>query len=119
MTCRDIYKAALPLMGEVASESNAERAEELLTSVIYCLLPVDRLKKKSVGETAIPAPKLSTSLDDVWPLDSCFLPCAAHYLAAYMLGSEDPDLSVMLYARAEALKRIISDQIPFVIEKIA
>ena len=117
----DVYKTALPLMGE---DSEAENnvleldAEELLPMIVYSLLPVDRLKKQSVGETSISSPSLLISLDDFWPLDDCFLPCAAHYLAAYMLGAGDTDLSNLLYVRAEAMKRIISDGIPFTVEKI-
>jgi hypothetical protein len=35
-----------------------------------------------------------------------------------MLGAGDTDLSNLLYVRAEAMKRIISDGIPFTVEKI-
>ena len=94
-----------------------EKAEELLPMVVYGLLPLDRLKKKSVGEASISSPELLIELDDLWPLDGSFLPCAAHYLASYMIGADDPDLANLLYVRAEAMKRIISDGIPYVIEK--
>ena len=121
MKYRDVYKTALSLMGEGTGTANSTLeldAEELLPMIVYSLLPVDRLKKQSVGETSISSPSLIISLDDTWPLDDCFLPCASHYLAAYILGASDPDLSNLLYIRAEAMKRIISDGIPYVIERI-
>lgn len=121
MTYRDVYKAALPLMGEGAETVDSAlelEAEELLPMIVYSLLPVDRLKKKSVGETSVSSPSLLVSLDHVWPLDDGFLPCAAFYLASYMIGADDPELSSMLYVRAEATRRIISDGIPYVIERI-
>lgn len=121
MTYRDVYKAALPLIGEGAGTSNSTlelTAEELLPMIVYSLLPLDRLKKKAVGEASVSSPSLLITLDKTWPLDDGFLPCAAFYLASYMIGADDPELSTMLYVRAEATKRIISDGIPYVIERI-
>lgn len=121
MTYKDVLRAALPLMGEGgrADDVTLEAdAEELLPMVVYSLLPLDRLKKKSVGETSIASPQTLIELDDYWPLERTFLPCAAHYLASYMIGADDPDLANLLYVRAEAMRRIISDGIPYTIEKI-
>ncbi len=121
MTYREIYKAALSLIGEGGREEEVmleEKAEELIPMVVYSLLPLDRLKKKSVGGASISAPQTFIELDDYWPLEESFMPCAAHYLASYMIGADDPDLANLLYVRAEAMRRIISDGIPYVIERI-
>lgn len=119
MTYRDVYKSALSLIGEGGGDEMLElRTEELIPMVVYALHPLDRLKKKSVGEASISSPELLIELDDPWPLDGSFLPCAAHFLASYMVGADDPELANLLYVRAEAMKRIISDGIPYVIERI-
>lgn len=121
MIYRDIYNAALPLMGEGTGASDSvleEKAKELIPMLVYSLLPLDRIKKKSAGEASISTPQLQVELDDYWPLEKAFLPCAAHYLASYMIGADDPDLANLLYVRAEAMRRIISDGIPYTVERI-
>ncbi len=119
MTYRDIYAAAICLMGNnpVSAETKyEEKSQRLLPMVVISLLPIDRIIKKNSGDepTAFPDPEIE--LSDAFPLPESFMPAAAHYLACELTAPEDPDASSELYARAEAQKRILQSSIPFVYE---
>lgn len=121
MTCLEIYKGALTLTGERPATNEADlasRATVILPMVIMSLSPLDRLIKRSKGNATVAPPPASLALESEWPLEDEFYSCAAHYLASELMASEDPELSAILYVRAEALRRMISEVIPFTIEKI-
>lgn len=121
MTCLDIYHGALALTGNRPASAEADysgRAAEIIPMVIMSLLPLDRMIKRNAGNPSAACPELPLSLEEEWPLEKEFFACAAYYLASELLIHDDPEQSNLLYVRAEAMRRIISDTIPYTLEKI-
>ena len=122
MTNLEIYKGAVALTGDKPSTNGAdyeERAKVLLPIVCQTLAPIDRILKRHLGKAPIPIEIFSSEMDATSPLENNLYSCACHYLASELTAFEDADLSAELFVRAEALRRILGESIPFEIKKIA
>ncbi len=121
MTYKDVYTAALTLTGDAPASSNASyenRAGYILPMVVASLLPLDRIVRRNAGKKPTPMPPPNVDLASEWPLDDEFFPVAAYYLASELLSSDDPEESSSLYVEAEAMRRILSDAIPYTVESV-
>lgn len=121
MTNLDIYQGALTLTGDRPASSEAdysERAKVLIPIALQALAPLDRILKRSRGKVPIPISGACVDMDDLSPLEDDLFACACYYLASELTAFEDSGLSSELFVRGEALRRIISDSIPFELKRI-
>ncbi len=121
MIYEDVYNGALTLTGSKPASPEAsyrEYSTYLLPMIVGSLLPLDRLAKKNAGLSPAKMPPPQINLSNKFPLEDEFYPATAYYLAAELVANEDQNLSSMLYIKAEALRRIVSNCIPFSVEEV-
>ncbi|MBE6612028.1 MAG: hypothetical protein E7632_06015 [Ruminococcaceae bacterium] len=102
MTCTNIYKTALSLLGETESnpglDDYATRAPYLLTVITSRLAECSKLID---GRTVTVS---DLTLNSAFPLADPLAACAAEMLASMLIFDEAPDLAKTLMAQAEADK---------------
>jgi len=104
MTYRDIYKAALRLLGETETNGDTsdyeDRATYLLATFCTEQSATDNRYRMANGQGARPAfAKVTVELDGYFPLSDIFLPIAEYYLAAMLVMDENDVLSDRYFAR--------------------
>ena len=122
MTNREIYEAALALLGERRADcaDYEARAPYLLGGVLAACHAADAAYRQAhalpAGQSAVsPRPEL----DEAFPLCERFAPAAAFYLSALLIAGEDEVLSgEYLKEYREELTRITMAETPWVVHSI-
>lgn len=125
MTCEQIYKKALRLLGEVAldesrTEDYLERAPYILATAVSDLWPLDGHYRRAFGleEGVKPECELCLPLSEPFPLCSRFAGAVSAYLASLLVIDEDGVLSDKLYDKFCLGVTAITDEIPAERQKI-
>lgn len=117
----EIYNGAVALMGNKPSSAEADyeaRATAILPIVCQTLAPIDRILKRHLGKAPVGIEEFSSGMESESPLENILYSCACHYLASELTAFEDPDLSNVLFIRAEALRRSVGESIPFELKRM-
>ena len=113
MTYREIYRAALRLLGENETDGDTsdyeDRATYLLATFCTEQAPIDNRYRLANGQGARPAfAKATVELDGWFPLSDIFLPISEYYLAAMLAMDENEELSDRYFAMyADALASVV------------
>lgn len=125
MLCRDIYKAALALIGEIGDPKRtadySERAPYILANSVCELKHLDENYRKanSLPEAPeLPTVFVSLSLTEPFPLADRFFGVVSEYLAALLIIEENSTLSDKLYNRFCLSMAAITAEIPAERQKI-
>ena len=119
MTCREIYEAALRLLGESTvygeNDDYEERAPYIIAAFCTDVRETDEAWReasgKEDGETAA-CSSVCIGLDEEFPLSDRFAPSAAYYLAAILVLESNETLSDRLYDKCSDAVSRIRDGIP-------
>jgi hypothetical protein len=122
MTNREIYEAALALLGEdIADCADYEmRAPYLLGAVLAACQAADAAYRQAHGLAAGQEGRSPRSeLDEAFPLCGRFAPAAAFYLAALLIAGENEVLSgEYLKEYREELTRITEAETPWMVHSM-
>ena len=121
MTNRDIFLGALTLIGDRPSSDGAdyeERARHLIPMALQTLAPMDRILKRQRGKVPVRLLVIQVDMEKNAPIEDDLFSCACYYLAAELTAFEDSQLSAELFVRGEALRRILSESIPFELKRM-
>lgn len=121
MTNRDIYLGALTLIGDRPSSEGSDyegRARHLIPMALQTLAPIDRILKRQRGKAPARLLVIQVNMDKESPIEDELFSCACYYLASELTAFEDAQLSEELFVRGEALRRILSESIPFELKRM-
>ena len=118
MTCRDIYEAALRLLGESTvygeNEDYEERAPYIIAAFCTDVRETDEAWREATegDDSDTPWSSVRIGLDANFPLSDRFAPSAAYYLAAILVLESNEALSDRLYDKCSDAVSRIRDGIP-------
>ena len=104
MQCKDIFRSALKLLGEIGNETNnpdyTDRAPYIIAAFVSETFDTDRKIRLAHGlEEADEPSQVYIDLDDDFPLSDRLAPMCAFYLASLLIADESPELSESYYDR--------------------
>ena len=114
MLCRDIFNAALKLLGETGGEEEnpdyAERAPYVIASFIGEVSEADASYRLAHGLEAADIPdRVYLPLEEEFSLSGRFASPCALYLASILVCDENPELSESYYDRyCDSISAILS-----------
>ncbi len=121
--CREIYNAALRIIGEPnqpnISDDYEERAPYIMA--IFCseAKTLDtQYRKAHLYEEAVAFDEISISLDEDFPLSARFFSIAVSYMAAMLVIDEDPELSDKFFEKYCTSMMSVRTDIPLLKEQI-
>ena len=113
MTCKNIYTAALALIGEPSDNNGTvdySARSLMLLPIVFARYA--RLSDQLTGESLSQEGTFAiSSLEDNIPLDSRLYPVCAQTLASMLILDELPELSELLLSRANADAKAIAHEI--------
>ncbi len=120
MLCKNIYKKALRLIGEIRpdearTEDYLERAPYILANAVADLGRLDIFYREALGleaQTIKEGTELCLPLSETFPLSKRFVGAASAYLASLLLIDENPSLSDKLYDNFCVSVTAITEEIP-------
>lgn len=122
MTNRDIYDAALSVLGEQAADcaDYEERAPFLIGVAISEYAKRDEAYRTANGlQTADSVATLVQSLDSDFLLSDRFAVAVIYRLSAMLIERENPDFATRCFSHAEAsAQRVLQEQTPAAVHPI-
>ncbi len=114
MQCKDIFRSALKLLGEIGDETNnpdyTDRAPYIIAAFVSEAFDTDRKFRLAHGlEDATESDRVYIDLEDDFPLCDRLAPMCAFYLASLLIADESPELSESYYDRyCDSISKLIA-----------